>query len=391
MPLPLVPVLVGLALGALALEAGSKGAAAPQGPGGGTPRGLYEDRGGVQYVPRAAVPALLASLAAVGYVPQPGFTDAAGGTVLPTAAPPAPGAKSASAWAAAEAAMGRYVLIRSADYPAELRSVLPSQFATEREALAPGGAWGVLLEPGAAPVPAPIPGIPGLSLPPAGVPAPAPAPAPGGGIPGLPGLPGVLQNLPGLPAGLPGLPTAPPLGSLGGPAAELPGLADVPESQRAAVVALVSDPQTSPERLETMAGVIANQAPKAAEALRALAASRRAARIAQAVADGKTYTIRAGSWPAGVAHYYTGDGAKYRELVELPENKLSHGGPTGVQGWTVGKVLVLPPAWPKKPEPTSSGQLTGENGGGLTKPEIDRIADEIKRTLDKGDGAEANS
>lgn len=390
MPLPILPVLVGLALGAIALggDKNAPGAGAPPG----APRGLYEERGGVQYVPRAAVPALLASLAGVGYVPQPGYTDAAGGTVLPTSAPPAPGARSAAAWAAAEAAMGRYVLIRSADYPAELRSVLPGNFPNERDALAPGGAWGVLLEPGAVPpLPAPVPGIPGLTLPPAGVPAAPPAPPPGGGIPGLPG---VLQGLPGLPSGLPaipGLPTAPPLGSLGGPAAELPGLADVPESQRAAVVALVSDPGSSPEQLETMAGVIATRAPKAAEALRALAASRRAARIAQAVADGKTYTIRSGSWPAGVAQYYTGDGGRYRELVALPENKLSHGGPTGVQGWTPGKVLVLPAAWPKKPEPTTAGQLTGEGGGGLSRPDIDRIADEIKRTLDKGDGAEAAS
>lgn len=385
----MVPLLVPLlALGAIYLGLSDDKGASPAASLGG-PRGLYEDRGGVQYVPQAARGAILATLRGVGYVPQPGYQPGIGGTVLPTTAPPSSPGESAGAWAEREAAAGRYVLLRSADYPAELRSVSSAGLDAERASLGPGAAWGVLLEPGAA---APVPGIPGLVLPPPGAPQVPPSPPPA--------LPGWLQpsgdfpkDLPGLPGVLPGiLPTnvaAPP-----GPAAELPGLAQVPESQRGAVVALLSDPSASPEQLETMADLVAASSPKAAEALRALAAARRAAKAATAIADGKTYTIRKDSWPAGVASYYTGDGSRYKELVAIGENKLAHGGQYGVTGWDIGKVLQLPPSWPRKPEPTSSGQLLGSSpkkSPGLTKPEIDAIADKIKRELDKGEGAEVNS
>lgn len=400
---PLLVPLIALGLAVLASDNKGGGASSP----GGAPRGLYEERGGLQYVPAAARGAILATLRGVCYAPQPGYQAGVGGTVLPTAAPPSSPSESAGAWAEREAAAGRFVLLRSADYPAELRSVTTAGLEAERGALGPGGPWGVLLEPGGPASPSPVPGIPGLVLPPPGAQqAPAPAPAlpwlpPSGDFPKMPeNLP---TNLPGIIPGIPGI--VPTNVAAPGPAAELPGLADVPESQRGAVVALLSDPSATPEQLETMANVVGASSPKAAEALRALAAARRAAKVAGAVAEGKTYTIRSGSWPAGVASYYTGDGSRYKELVAIGENKLAHGGQFGVTGWDVGKVIQLPASWPKKPEPTSSGQLLGsgqgstpkgggfpkEPGPGLTKPEIDAIADKIKRELDKADGAEVNS
>lgn len=388
---PLLVPLIALGLAALASDNKGEGASSP----GGAPRGLYEERGGLQYVPAAARGAILASLRGVGYAPQPGYQAGVGGTVLPTAAPPSSPSESAGAWAEREAAAGRFVLLRSADYPAELRSVTAAGLEAERGAMGPGGPWGVLLEPGG---PAsPVPGIPGLVLPPPG----AQWLPPSGDFPKMPESLNLPTNLPGIIPGIPGI--VPTNVAAPGPAAELPGLADVPESQRGAVVALLSDPSATPEQLEKMAIVVGASSPKAAEALRALAAARRAAKVAGAVAEGKTYTIRSGSWPAGVASYYTGDGSRYKELVAIGENKLAHGGQFGVTGWDVGKVIQLPASWPKKPEPTSSGQLLGsgqgstpkgggfpkEPGPGLTKPEIDAIADKIKRELDKAD--EVNS
>lgn len=67
----------------------------------------------------------------------------------------------------------------------------------------------------------------------------------------------------------------------------------------------------------------------------------------------KPFTIKEGHIPTVVAQYYTGDQARWKELVSNNPGSLSFGGPYGVTGWTAGKTILLPAKWNpwSKPEP----------------------------------------
>lgn len=360
MALPAIVWLGGLVLGAFALS--KDGGAKPHAP-------HVQTQNGVQYVRRDLVPALFQSLTTTS-------GDLRGSWLLVLSG----GSQNAATWAAGALAQSRAVLINiDGDLPGELLAV---PFGTEKGAAAPGSRWAVLLSPGEplpagmggmGPPAAPLPSVPGFPLPsmpsvPAGtVPAtwspgqptypgegpviePPPPPPPPQGLPSVP-----FPTVPGLPS-LPGMP-APGQGPGAATMPLPPGdpLANVPEPLRSQVLNAINDPMVSPQALRALADQLRPTFPAVAAMLEQAAHAKEASEKARAASEGRLFTVRGSNGiavdlPTTVAKHYTGDANRWKEILasnpELKPKPAPDGsGATWVDGWNVGKVVVLPAAW----------------------------------------------
>lgn len=109
--------------------------------------------------------------------------------------------------------------------------------------------------------------------------------------------------------------------------------------------------------------------PKAAACLRKKAQQKRAsAELEVAAKGGMPFQIRYGDIPFRLAQYYTGDGARFKELGPLnPQigQLRTVNGVTNYEGWRPGLNILIPSAWNPlaKPVPAPLG-----GGGGGAKP-----------------------
>lgn len=69
--------------------------------------------------------------------------------------------------------------------------------------------------------------------------------------------------------------------------------------------------------------------------------------------EGKPFTVRTGDRPYGIATYYTGDGARFRELEPLNPQLGQLNAQGRYPGWVPGAQILLPALWNPwdKPEP----------------------------------------
>ncbi len=239
---------------------------------------------------------------------------------------------------------------------------------------ADGGDWAVFAVGGPTPpgTPPGSPGVPGYP----GVPG-APQTIPGTNIP-FPNIPGVtwpaIPGGPGLPIPIPGIPGQPVPPGQSIP----PGTPPVPmDAMSAAVAAMLSNPNASPEALEEAADALDAQGRTAeATALRARAAQLREAQMAKDVARGHSlFTIRSGDLPYKLAEYYTGDSQRFRDLPPLnPPMAVVHKATgTYLEPWR--GTIKVPLSWKiwSKPLPNPvTGELAGVSGKDVP-PELEII------------------
>lgn len=281
------------------------------------------------------------------------------------------GGNQALGWALARFHEGRSILINvDGALPGELLAV-PS--GTEKGIAAPGtgSRWAVLVHhfegwpsdapymPAAGWTPSAPPGAPAPQTVPASwSPAPAggegpaieppPFPMPSGPPPGMPSLP----SLPSVPS-MPSVPGGPGAATMPLP----PGdpLAGVPEPLRSQVLNAINDPMVSPAALRALADQLRPAFPQVAAMLEQAAMAKEASEKARAASEGRLFTIRGSGGialdlPTTVAKHYTGDPGRWKEILgsnpELKPKPAPDGsGATWVDGWNVGKVVLLPAAW----------------------------------------------
>jgi len=327
MPLPFLPILAGVLFAAAWGSSKKKTDAGGPTPAGGVPSDVYVPAGyqapqwqanpivrgveGEQVVRAEVVPTMLDVL--LGATPVPVSADHVQLTM--------PGA-GARAWAEAQAAAGRAVLIRTDPRAAgELWSVPPAHVPT---AAAEGAPWAVLLRPSGAGAAVPQP--------------PLPAPAPELPAPPLPPLP----PIPGAPNGVPGLDL-------------------VPEPQRSQVAAWLANPVVTPEQLRQLAAAFgATGDPRRTVFVAWLEARAKELEGAavKAVAGGHTYTLRTGAQDnaSALAKWFTGDAGRWREILAVNPKMVPYNEEvtdaqgnlivvTKIRPWIAGQVIQLPASW----------------------------------------------
>jgi hypothetical protein len=242
----------------------------------------------------------------------------------------------------------------------------------------PPGLPGVPATPGQQMPPAIPPGVqtPPLNQPPPGGTS-ATGPAGPGSItiPGLgtfplppvPGFTPPAQQPPGQqppaqvpPQGGPPIPIPPNPGQNNPPPAGLVLDDNMDPVTKAMAIQLLTDDSVPPANLDLAAAAWDHTGyPKAAAAARARAAElrKRQGTTPPKTTDtpppgvlptslGTPYLLRTGDIPSGLAKWYTGNGARYKELIPLNPT-LALGGPYGVTGWNelVGQNIWLPFSW----------------------------------------------
>lgn len=159
--------------------------------------------------------------------------------------------------------------------------------------------------------------------------------------------------------------------SSGGTSSGDPCLDDsMPADMRAKVKELLSLSSVTPTDLEAAAlAAETGGFPKAAACLRKRAQEKRAsAELEVAAKGGMPFQIRYGDIPFRLAQYYTGDGARFKELGPLnPQigQLRTVNGVTNYENWRPGLQILIPSAWNPlaKPIPAPLG-----GGGGVGAP-----------------------
>lgn len=139
------------------------------------------------------------------------------------------------------------------------------------------------------------------------------------------------------------------------------GLEELPPDARAKVEALLAG--TNATAMDQVANDLETQGySRSADIVRKRAAEVRLASSVANTTAGRTYTVRGSELPSQVAAYYTGDGNRWRELVETnPDLKIRKNGTIEyLTPWKSGMVIVLPKTWDTKkpPMPIKSGTTT---------------------------------
>lgn len=159
--------------------------------------------------------------------------------------------------------------------------------------------------------------------------------------------------------GVPSVPGVPP------PAPVVPkpptGLEELPPDARTKVESLLAG--TNATAMDQIANDLESQGySRSAEVVRKRAADVRLAASVSNTTAGRTYTVRGSELPSQVAAYYTGDGNRWRELVETnPDLRIRKNGTIEyLTPWKSGMVIVLPKTWDTKkpPMPIKSGTQT---------------------------------
>jgi hypothetical protein len=130
------------------------------------------------------------------------------------------------------------------------------------------------------------------------------------------------------------------------------GLEELPPETRAKVTSMLAG--TNADAMEKTATELEGQGYSAsAEMLRKRAADVRLAANVSNTAAGRTYTVRGTELPSKVAAWYTGDGNRWRELVQTnPELRIRKVGDVEyLTPWKSGMTLVLPSTWNVKKGP----------------------------------------
>lgn len=153
-----------------------------------------------------------------------------------------------------------------------------------------------------------------------------------------------MPQWPGIP-GMPGMPTP-----------EVPkpptGLEELPPDARTKVESLLAGTNTT--AMDQIANDLENQGySRSADVVRKRAADVRLAATVSNTTAGRTYTVRGTELPSQVAAHYTGDGNRWRELVETnPDLRIRKVGTTEyLTPWKSGMVIVLPKTWDTKKPP----------------------------------------
>lgn len=142
------------------------------------------------------------------------------------------------------------------------------------------------------------------------------------------------------------------------PAPQPTGLEELPPDTRTKIESLLAG--TNATAMEQIANDLETQGySRSAEIVRKRAADVRLAANVSNTNAGRTYTVRGSELPSQVAAYYTGDGNRWRELVETnPDLKIRKNGTIEyLTPWKSGMVIVLPKTWDTKkpPMPIKSG------------------------------------
>jgi len=216
--------------------------------------------------------------------------------------------------------------------------------------------------PGIPPVPNVIP--PHVSLP--AMPGPG---MPGPGMPG-PGMPGPGTTQPALP----GVTSSACMGQID---------AHMPATTKQLSCAFINNPQSSAEALRMAAQAFTLQGYPLAAAMANSEAAKRGATTPgpvppvpptmpapPVVTVDTPYRIRSGDIPYYLARYYTGDGARTKEILAVngEMKAVTKDGTTYYQPWNVGSIIRLPASWNVPSKPLSKPATTTASSEPYTVP-----------------------
>ena len=220
--------------------------------------------------------------------------------------------------------------------PKYLRAVAPDQIRNVANA---AGFYAILTGPVI------IAQTPSIPYPPMPAPGPMPAPAPN-------------TPYPSMPAPFPPMPTPMPA-PLPAPTPQASPLDELPSDLRKQVDSLLAGTNAAAMGQTAQELEKAGYA-KSAQVLRARMKDVELSHTVENTSSGRTYTVHGKELPSEVAAWYTGDGNRWRELLETNSNLRIRkvGEIEYLLPWKSGMMLVLPNTWDVKrgPMPVTSRQ-----------------------------------